>query len=481
MNVLIFEEHSAVLATWWSLPKRQRTLIYFDAHIDLQQISPKRLRQLQECTTAQQVADLNKPHHLSPDRGSSYSLEDFLYPAHRLGLIERIIWVAPPHVHTSYTPAVFERLQQMDGVEFEELLSFRRVPQGWIEGCLLGVDLTICDYRQLSQMVLPADILLDIDIDYFIALPADAPWVGPREIYTALAALPLTPEFVTISRSVASGFTPLRYRYFADYLAALYEGREADSSHFDRLFELDALHRAGSRVAAASGCRAELKMYPNCPATQYLLSLTSSNIPEAHDSQHRATALCPAYEASVLRAACEFPARGLPLDLSALRALESDFAARRRGAVEDACTYIALGLLNCHLGRLEAARACYQQATLHFEVHPELAYALGNALIQSQRPNEALAFLEVALADDKTAAGAHMLLGRIFASAKDWVKAQAHLEAASELAPAWTHLLDLRAALHSIAGQHQEAALLGQQCNLRRRQASELAERIRAS
>src|SRR6266852_9050024 len=69
MMVRAFEEHASVLAEWWSLPRRPRTLVYLDAHLDLQQLSPKRLRQLEECTTVQQVAELNKPHHLFPDHG----------------------------------------------------------------------------------------------------------------------------------------------------------------------------------------------------------------------------------------------------------------------------------------------------------------------------------------------------------------------------------------------------------------------------
>ena len=41
-------------------------------------------------------------------------------------MIERIIWVAPPHVNTGYTPAIFGRLEQMDGVPFEELVQDAR-------------------------------------------------------------------------------------------------------------------------------------------------------------------------------------------------------------------------------------------------------------------------------------------------------------------------------------------------------------------
>lgn len=329
-------------------------------------------------------------------------------------------------------------------------------------------------------MALPAVCLVDIDIDFFIALPADAPWVGPHVLFQAMAALPLKPEFVTISRSVASGFTPLRYRFFADHLAALYEGRTADSRHFDHLFDMDATHRAGSWEAAASGCRSELGRYPDCPATHYLLSLASSDLDERESSQQKAAALCSAYEVSVLREACEFPSRSLPLDLPTLRALENRFALGQRSAADDALTWIALGMLHCHLGRVVAAQECYRQSSRHFPAHPELASALASALMRVKRPSEALPFLEAALANDKTVAGAHMRLGCVHASAKDVAQAQAHLRKASALAPAWLQLLDLRGALHVAAGEQQEAAHLARRSSELRQQALQLAERMRA-
>ena len=87
MSASVFEEHSAVLAHWWHAGARARTVVYLDAHLDLQHISADRMRRLVECTSAERVAALAKPHHLCPDRGYSYGLENFLYPAVRLGLI----------------------------------------------------------------------------------------------------------------------------------------------------------------------------------------------------------------------------------------------------------------------------------------------------------------------------------------------------------------------------------------------------------
>jgi tetratricopeptide (TPR) repeat protein len=478
VRVLTFEEHSSVLAAWWDLPRRPRTLVYLDAHLDLQPIPPARLRRVADCTTARQVAALNKPHHLDPDEGSAYGIEDFLYPAHRLGLIGRVVWVAPPHVLTADPTAAFERLQQMDGVEFEELLSFRRRPDGSVTGRLLGVEVAICDYRQLARMELPADSLIDIDIDYFVALPDETPWVRPRAVFDALSTHIPTPELVTITRSVSSGFTPLRYRFLADDLAALFDGRTAACRHYERLFDIDATLRAGAPEAAAVACRSALDETPDCPATWYLLSLACADPREALAARRRAD-LEPAYRADVLREACEFPGRGRPLDLATVRSLERRLAADRPGAAEEALTWAAIGILHCHLGRVEAACDCYRRTTRHFPRHPELAGALAGALVRASRPRDAIPYLDVAATGDKTAAGAHMLLATLYAHDRDLTRALAYLKVASDRAPAWSQLLELRSAVHAAAGEFQEADELRRRHGALRQGAMEFAQRIR--
>src|SRR5205823_13762475 len=96
---------------------------------------------------------------------------------------------------------------------------------------------------------LPADCLIDIDIDYFIALPGDEAWINPRTVFEVLRRLPTTAPVVTIARSVESGFTPLHYRFLADSLAALWEGRTNDSDHYERLFEMERRLCNGERDA----------------------------------------------------------------------------------------------------------------------------------------------------------------------------------------------------------------------------------------
>jgi arginase family enzyme len=74
----IFEEHSEVLAHWFGNGVRNATLIYLDAHLDLQFVDPARIARLAACTSAAELARLESPHCLSPDRSACYGIEDFL-------------------------------------------------------------------------------------------------------------------------------------------------------------------------------------------------------------------------------------------------------------------------------------------------------------------------------------------------------------------------------------------------------------------
>lgn len=478
MKALIFEEHSSVLAHWWELGAKARTVVYLDAHLDLQHVGAERLARLAGCRSVEQVKALEKPHALLPDGQYSYSLEDFLYPAARLGLIDRLIWVAPPHVRTSYAKRAIQQLQQMDGVEPKELYGFRKNSGGWIEGRVLGLDLAVCDYLHLERIGLPADPLIDIDADYFVAVPGDKAWVDPAAVFEVLRRLPSAAEPVTISRSVGSGFMPLRYRFIAEYLAALWENRP-ERAHYARLFGCEAGLQTGEREAAVLGCRRELERHPDCAATWYLLGMAEADAAEAARCQARAGELSPAYRSDLLSQACGLRNRMLTVNLSSVLGLEQQLASGpdpgSRGA---GLAWVALGLIYCVFGDLQRATGCYEHASASLGEHPELAMELGRLLAGSGRLDEAEACLRVALRDDKPRTGAHLLLAQIRGASGLLEEARSHLQLASEAAPAWPHLLDLLAQVHARLGNQVQALEYRSQCNAQRVQAEQLIQRL---
>lgn len=463
-----------MLPLWWSEARGARTVVYLDAHLDLQYVNPQRVRRLEQCTSAEQVAALEKPHDLYPDGAYSYSLENFLYPASRLGLLGRLIWVAPPHVRTGYAEKVIGQLRQMDGVLPEELGSFRRVDRRF-EGRLLGLDITLCDFRELERLALPADALIDIDVDYFVRVPGDEPWIDPREVFEVLRGLPLASEQITLSRSVGSGFTPLRYRFLGDYLAALWERRSDDAEHYARLFELDRVLRAGGRDAAARGLDAEAACRPDCAAGWYLLGLAQADPAHAERCLSRAAQISAAYAPSVLRAACEIRNRRLATDRARLMRLGRELKAA--APAEQGPGYVALGLLCCAFGDLKGALDSYRSASAMLGGQSQLALEIARLLLAAGRADEAVEFLTIALEDDKDRSAAHGYLAFVLRRRGELEGARSQLEQAHRAAPCWDEPLKMLVQLHRELGNRALAqdyaarlAALGAQHEMLRRQ-----------
>jgi len=455
VKALIFEEHSSVLPHWWAERSRGRTLVYFDAHLDFQYVGAERIGRLEGCERVAQVVALEKPHDLHPDAGYSYSLENFLYPAARLGLIGRLVWVAPPHVRAGHAAQAIRELQKMDGVATEDLSSFRRV-DGRVEGRLMGLHLVMCELAQLPGLALPADSLVDIDADYFVEVPGDRPWIDPREVFDALRALSVSTDRLTISRSVSSGFMPLRLRFYADYLAALWERRQDDADHYARLYALDLRLGAGEREAAASALEAEAKQWPSCAATWHLLGLAQADAGAAAESRARAAAVSSAYAPSVLRAACEIRNRRLPVDLAQVMRLGRQL--KDLAGTERALASAAVGLLFCRFGDVDAAQACYRQAAAALATQGELALEIAELLLRAERPDEAGEFLAAALESDKSRSAALSYLGHLYARSGRLAEARRHLEAAARAVPCWREPLALLEQVYRHAGDDRLAA-----------------------
>lgn len=370
----IFEEHSEVLAHWFASGVRGATLICLDAHLDLQFIDPARIARLAACTSAAALAQLESPHCLSPGRGACYGIEDFLYPAARLGLLRRVVWVAPPHVLQGGMASALRGLLQMEGVTVDELETFRVGAGGALEGRLLGVELTICVLEQLPALPLAGPLLVDIDADYFVVVPDDVVWAEPAAVVAALkkAAGPLAE--LTLARSVSSGFMPLQFRCIADELAALWEGRSA----------------------------------PACAAVQA----------DPYD---------------LVRRLCEFRARRIRLDLATVTALQREVAQGGLDPARQAIAWIALGRLFTAFGRVDEAIACDGKGG----GHPELALEIAKLQMKGGRLDAAAAFLARAAADDETRVGAWLLQAECLHRAGDHGGARAAALLAHRAAPAW--------------------------------------------
>ena len=457
MKPVIFEEHSSVLPEWWRRQEKGKTLICLDAHLDLQYVNQDRMALIENCSTEKQVRDLEKPHHLLPDSGYVYSLENFLYPAFRLGIISRLIWVAPPHVKTEYSHNALNHVKQMDGVSIDELTTFKRHAGGWHQGKLLGLDIIICSYEQLEQITPPDDALVDIDTDYFVSLPSDASWIDPKRVYQAIEKLRLKTGYITLSRSVSSGFMPLRYRFYTDYLAALFLGSQKDIEHYERLYQLESGLRTEAPQAILDACHRELERYPKCAATYHLLSQVPGDAPASTKYQCQAQQLCPAYIPDLLCQTSEILNRHLPVNQRTVIEFENKLSDMDPEWEKQPFVHVALGLIYCAAGHLGHAYRHYRGFVHRMGHHPELALEIGKLLLQKGQPGDACTMLQTALADDKTKTAAHLFLAHCEQARGYLPEAEQHLLSAHRLAPAWGDILVKLADIQRRLGKTQAA------------------------
>ena len=434
-RALIFEEHASVLPHWMASGLRDATVVSLAAHLDLQFIAPERIARLRACKSAAELRRLESPHPLSPRRDACYGIQDFLYAAAQLGIVRRLVWVAPPHVIVDLGAAL-RSLRQMEGVTQEQIGSVHRVPGGWIEGKLLGLELAVVEWRQLASVPLEGPVALHVDADYFVRVPQDRIWARPRVIVTALQE-GLDPAMeMTLSRSVGSGFVPLRHRFIADHLATLWTGRQEEAGHWQHLLELETEPMPPAERAAA--LRALRSVRPDCAATCHALAVETTDAHERELLLAKAAALDPHYAADVLRHLGAVHFRRHDAELASVVRLQRELVAWEDKPDRQDTAWVALGLLYAELGRTADAVACDIRSRRHGgRGHPDLALQIGRLQMTAGHGDEALPWLERAASDAETRVAAWMHLSVLASRRGALEEAWNWARAASEAAPAW--------------------------------------------
>lgn len=415
IQTIITEEHSSQLHVLHQLGLKDATLIYFDAHLDFQHISEYRLEKLRQCSSTEEIAKLEKPHHMIPDRGYSYSIEDWLYAAHHLGIISHVVWVSPtPENYRPNPMDTIRMLQRGEGLSLKDFISFKIV-ENVLEATLLGLKITFCGYQDLQDLQFPENIHIDVDIDYFITLPQDRPWIDPKVVFKSLKSLPIDCEVVTLTRSVSSGYMPLRYHFIADYMAALWQDNQPAIDHYTCLFAFAQQAQNNEIKIAKEGCLNLLEKTPICAATYYLLSLCEVDLKKASEYEQIAAELCPSYSPSVLRSTNAIVSRDLKYDKTSLQTLEQQLTNHQWEPGERQLTHFTLGLLYSSLGEKEEALKHYHACqNIKAGFYPQLSLALASLSLRDKDYEQSIMLLNNALNDESTQAEAHLMIGRVY-------------------------------------------------------------------
>ena len=395
MAAIVFEEHSTVLAHWRNRGVRGATLVCLDPHLDLQFIDAARIERLARCGDGDAMRALESPHPLHPFRDACFGIEDFLYAASRLGIVRRLVWVAPPQVLAFGFATALAGLQQMEGVTIEQLESFRATRGGWLEGELLGLPMVIGTLPQLRAMKLEAPLLVDIDADYFVEVPQDRLWCSPVETCEALRDWLRGSHELTIARSAGTGFMPPALAGIAERIAACWEGREEEPEP--------------------------------APVEDDLLATLGA-----------------------------VRARAQPLSLAQLMQLQRRLDPWPAPPEKLAAAWVALGLLHARFGRLADAVMCHARSADGGEGHPELALDIGRLAAHEQQAAQARPWLDRASRDDETRVQAWLLLADAALQSGDADTAAGHAQSARRAAPAWTAPWPRLAAAAALRGDREE-------------------------
>jgi len=278
--VRVLELHDAALGVWDEAGVENRILVHLDAHHDMWWIDDER------STTA----------------------ANFLCPAIARGMFREIHWVVPDGAfHTGTARRALHR--QITSMLRRHPAGSRIVNSGTgsITAEIQGRPFTICTADTLPKI--RDEVVLDIDVDYLVIpqvshncadIHSDPPWRWPAEVVARLEHADVRASLVTIAYSVEGCYTPLRWKYFGDELAARLRG-PADTGSiagFERMRDGVMALRDANVDQAKEHYLEAARLLPGCAAPEHhlaLLHLRRGDRPSAQFHSARARQIDPSY------------------------------------------------------------------------------------------------------------------------------------------------------------------------------------------
>jgi tetratricopeptide (TPR) repeat protein len=374
--ISLFENHDDAYFVWRKAKAQDRILVHLDAHDDI---------------------------GWAPS-SEALNIGNFLCLGLKDGFFHSIFWVVPRDVMQT------RRGQKQLAKRLREVLS--KYPGGCPRLAIqknsiiinvLGKPLQICTLDHLPPF--NEKILLDLDVDYMVTscdaqdenLTSELPWCWPSDLVGNLRSIPLSADLVTISYSVEGGFTPLKWKYLGDDLAARLSW--GDQNH-PALTGLDAMRDAA--LAAHRGAFEEAErnylvardLLPRSAAPFFHLAhlyADTGRINEAQSCYQEARVLDPSYSTPYNSAGLRHFWGG--------RLLKAEQEHRRMLIMnsEDAYAHFGLGQLAAQQRRWSDAEVWLCRA---LELKPALIDAyriLGEVLARQNRVQEAVQALENSL------------------------------------------------------------------------------------
>ncbi len=475
-DIHLFEEHSSTLPVWWQHRSSPKTIVYLDAHLDLQQVSEERIAKLLACSRLEEFKALEAPNHLNPSARYAYGIENFLYAAHRLGFIERLIWVAPPHIPRHYSPALIDYMQQMDGLDFEDLTGFEKVGRNALHGSMIGLDITICDYDDLEFLQIGSDYYLDIDIDYFVDVPADRLWIDPAKVINSITGQLGDPSLITISRAVTSGFTPMAYRFIGDYIHDLLAQEEGGNIEYYQELT-NAIMELGKGELEAGRSRLEQLMdnHLDIADAYYLAALTTADSTSKNALLQQAEERNSAYQFDLARDSIGLLHRKKKLVQPMVKKLLSALDGLEPVSEQRIKAEVALAQVNAVAGDTDTAMSLINEISGDYADHEDvLLSVVAKQLDDEEKRDENRGLLYMICQAEKNVTTAYLYLGDIEVSDGRYQQALEHFQKACHRAPAWMLPLERMSQCYRLLGAASEETNINKIIELRKKRLSEI-------
>lgn len=219
MECLLFDDHSESLFHWRERGLSRLTCLHVDAHLDVMEdnFSPQALADLGATASFKTLSRYRDDGILT--------CANYLYPALRSGLVERLIWIVPPHILPGEprTVSVLQELSHWVDLPLADYRAFEE-SEGIVRGTLFGRDFLVCTSQSVAALKLHEcpNLVLDIDLDYFIRATDDVAWQTPHELCEQIG--PINPTAVTIATSVTGGYTPAWDQYLGPVCREVFGG-----------------------------------------------------------------------------------------------------------------------------------------------------------------------------------------------------------------------------------------------------------------
>jgi len=257
-SVHLMENHDGAYYIWRDLGVKDRILVHIDAHHDM--------------------------WWAEDTKASLVTIANFICPALKEGIVREVFWVVPDATWESARARrpVWQHVKLIaKGFSKGGPSAVIGMREGRLKAVLLGKPVTVCPLRLLPA--LGDDVLLDIDTDYLL-IPrvtcwnyedhSPVPWLWPRDLVKRLEEAGIRSTVRTVVYSVEGGYTPLKWKYLGDELAARLGGSK--DSWLDGLEVMNDGARAeqrGEREAAARIYSEAARRLPDSAAPWFRLAL----------------------------------------------------------------------------------------------------------------------------------------------------------------------------------------------------------------